>query len=179
MSQSAAATHVIPPAIITHTVAVIRGSQHADIAVYHARTTDARIAMTWGGLLMTLYSCDAAQGLLEAFSAARAHIVQVPREIPPPSPDLDDTFARPTLAIDWTRRPVYAATAQSAISKFGNRMIHWVDLHTGPITWQIRDQIGLRTTIELLRSAHKTAIAVCLDGDQHSADPTSDDCEVA
>jgi hypothetical protein len=171
-SQSAAAVHVIPPAMITHTVASIRGTQHGDIAVYHARTCDVRIAITWGGVLMTLYSCHAAQGLLEAFAAARTKMVQVPREIPPPPGELDDTFARPTLAIEWTRRPAYAATAQSAVSKWGGKSVHWVDLHTGPITWQIRDRIGLRSTLELLTRAHKTAAAVCLDGEQYSADPT-------
>jgi hypothetical protein len=165
--------------MITHTVASIRGSQHGDIAVYHARTADARIAITWGGVLMILYTCDAAQGLLEAFVAARTKIAQVPREIPPPPAELDDTFARPTLAIEWTRRPAYAATAQSAMSKWGGKRVHWVDLHTGPLTWQIRDRIGLRSTIELLTRAHKTAVTVCLDGEQYSADPTIDDPHIA
>jgi hypothetical protein len=175
MSQSAAAVHVMPAAMITHTVASIRGAQDADIAVYHARTPDVRIAMTWGGVLMTLYTCHAAQGLLEAFAAARAKMALVPREIPPPASDLDEPAARPILAIDWMRRPSYAVTAQSAPSKWGRKTVHWVDLHTGPITWQIRDQLGLRSSIELLTRAHKTAIAVCLDGEQYRADPTGDD----
>jgi hypothetical protein len=179
MSHSVKASHMVPPAIITHTVASIRGSQGADVAVYHARTAGARIAMTWGGILMTVYTCQAAQGLLEAFAAARAKMVQVPREIPAPADDLGDAFARPTLAIDWTRRPVYAVTAQSALTKRASRTVHWVDLHTGPITWQIRDQIGLRSTIDVLTRVHKTAIIVCLDGEQYSADPTADDYESA
>jgi len=179
MSQSATAVHVIPAALITHTVASIRGAQDADIAVYHARTPDVRIAMTWGGILMTLYTCQAAQGLLEAFAAARGKMAHVPREIPPPARDLDDTFARPTLAIDWTRRPNYAVTAQSAVSKRGGKTVHWVDLHTGPITWQIRDQVGLRSTLQVLTRVHRTAIAVCLDGEQYRADPTGDDYEAA
>ena len=54
MSQSAAAIHTVPPAVITHTVAVVRGHQEADVTVYHARTPDVRIAMTWGSILMTL-----------------------------------------------------------------------------------------------------------------------------
>jgi hypothetical protein len=178
MSHSAKATRTTPPAIITHTVAWIHGRQDADVAVYHARTTDVRIAMTWGGILMTVYTCHAAQGLLEAFAAARSKMAQVPREIPAPAGDIHPLFARPTLAIDWTRRPGYVAAAQSAPSKYGRKTVHWVDLHTGPITWQIRDQIGLRSTVELLTRVHKTAIAVCLDGEHYSADPTSDDYEV-
>jgi hypothetical protein len=87
MSGSATAIHAIPTAMITHTVASIRGAQDADITVYHARTTDVRIAMTWGGVLMTLYSAQAAQGLLEAFAAAGTKMARVPREIPPPARD--------------------------------------------------------------------------------------------
>ena len=179
MSQSATPRHTMPPAIITHTVASIRGTQTADIAVYHARTSDVRIAMSWGGILMTIYTCDAAQGLLEAFAAARTKTVRVPREIPAPPQDFDEMFARPTLAVDWTRRPTYAATTESARSRGGSKTVHWVELHTGPITWQIRDQMGLRSTLDLLGRAHKTAIAVCLDGEQHQADPTADDYQTA
>jgi hypothetical protein len=38
MSQSPIVTHVIPPAVITHTIATICGQQLADLSVYHART---------------------------------------------------------------------------------------------------------------------------------------------
>ena len=53
MSQSATATHVIPAAVITHTVATICGQQLADLSVYHARTPDVRIALTWVGCSCT------------------------------------------------------------------------------------------------------------------------------
>jgi len=172
MSTSTAATHVIPAALITHTVASLRGPQQADISVHHARTTDARICVTFSGILMVIYSCHAAQGLLEAFTAARGHLARVPREIPAPRTDPDDTVARTTLSIEWTRAPQYAVAAQSAVNKQGNQVIHWAELYTGPITWRIRDQIGLLTTIETLTTVHHTAIAVFLDADRYGADPT-------
>ena len=56
MTAPTATTHV-PPALITHCVASIRGRQDGDISVCHARTTDARIAITFGGVLMVIYSC--------------------------------------------------------------------------------------------------------------------------
>jgi hypothetical protein len=56
MTTSKAATQLSPPAIITHSVAAIRGTQHADITVHHARTPDARISITFGGMHMLLYS---------------------------------------------------------------------------------------------------------------------------
>jgi hypothetical protein len=179
MSQSATAIHTVPPAVITHTIAVVRGHQEADVTVYHARTPDVRIAMTWGSILMTLYSAQAAQGILEGFAAARAAMAQVPREIPAPPAPHEPPFARPTLAVDWTRRPSYAAVPQSGPAKAGGKTIHWVDLHMGPLTWQLRDQNGLHSAIDLLVRAHKTAVAVCLDGAQHSADPTADDYHAA
>ncbi len=61
MTISAAATRTTPPAIITHSIARISGVQQADISVYHARSTDARISMTFSGILMVIYSCQAAQ----------------------------------------------------------------------------------------------------------------------
>ena len=44
---------------------------------------------------------------------------------------------------------------------------------------QIRDQLGLLSTTELLTHVHHTATAVFLDGEQHSADPTGPDYQVA
>jgi len=162
MSQSTIATHVIPAAVITHTVATIRGQQLADLSVYHARTPDVRIALTRGGVLMQIWSCQAAQGLLEAFSAARAAMARVPREIPAPAIPFDEPFARTTLAVEWTRRPTYAVVPQSGPSKTGGNILNWVDLYTGPLTWRIRDHAGPHSTIQLLLKAHKTAIAVFL-----------------
>jgi hypothetical protein len=107
MSKSPAAQHVIAAATVTHTTAVIRGEIVSDISVYHAQTSDARIALTFGTTLMNLYSASAAQGLLEAFAAARAAMTSVPREIPAPAAPPYEPFARTTLAIEWTRRPTY------------------------------------------------------------------------
>ena len=75
--------------MITHSVASIRGQQTADISVHHARTPDARIAVTFSGMLLVLYSCSASQGLLEAFAAARGHLNHVPAEIPAAPTGLD------------------------------------------------------------------------------------------
>jgi hypothetical protein len=53
--------------------------------------------------------------------------------------------------------------------------VHWLDLYTGPVTWQIRDQAGLISTIDLLTEVHRTATVVFRDGAEHSADPTTPD----
>jgi hypothetical protein len=173
MRTSSAAADFIPAAMITHTIASIRGPQHADISVHHARTTDARISMTFSGIHMMIYTCHAAQGLLEAFDAARGHMARLPRQIPTTRSEPD--FVRVALAIEWTRRPEYAVLAQTAPNKLNTAAVHWLDLYTGPVTWQIRDQAGLLSTIELLTQVHHTAVAVFLDGTQHSADPTTPD----
>jgi hypothetical protein len=52
-------------------------------------------------------------------------------------------------------------------------------LHTGPITWQIRDQAGLHSVTEILHSAYISAIAVFPDGAQHQDDPMSTDRDTA
>lgn len=175
MSKSPTAQHVIAAATVTHTTAVIRGEVVSDITVYHAQTSDARIALTFGTTLMNLYSASAAQGLLEAFAAARAAMTSVPQEIPAPAAPPYEPFARTTLAIEWTRRPTYCVVPQSAPNKLNTAVIHWVDLYCGPITFQLRDQLGLKSTLALLSRTHKTAVAVFLDGPQHTDDPTRDD----
>jgi hypothetical protein len=73
------------------------------------------------------------------------------------------------------RRPDYAVAAQSAVNKLRTAKVHWIDLYTGPITWQIRDQVGLLSTLELLNRVHQTASAVFLDATEYDADPTSPD----
>ena len=166
--------HTMPAATITHTIAVIRGEVTSDVTVHHARTTDARIGMVFGTALMNLYSASAAQGLLEAFTAARAAMTRLPREIAAPTAPYEP-FARTTLAIEWTRRPTYCAVAQSGPNKTGSHTVHWVDLYCGPITFQIRDQLGLKSTLALLSRMHQTAVAVFLDGPEHAADPTDGD----
>lgn len=179
MSTYTTPIHHTPPAMITHSVASIRGQQTADISVHHARTPDARIAVTFSGMLLVLYSCSASQGLLEAFAAARGHLNHVPAEIPAAPTGLGEPGARATLSIEWTRRTDYAVVPQSGLNKLKTARVPWIDLYTGPITWQIRDQLGLLSTIELLGRVHKTGIAVFRDGDQYAADPTRSDYRAA
>jgi hypothetical protein len=76
--------------------------------------------------------------------------------------------------MEFTYRTPYAVVPQTGTARTGDRAIHWVDLHTGPITWQIRDQIGLRSAVALLKHVHTTAVAVFLDGPAHAEDPTID-----
>lgn len=181
MTISAAATHVIPAALITHSTVLIKGPHHDhDISVHHARTPDARMSITIGGMHMVIYNCHTAQGLLEAFSAARGHMLHVPTQIPTGRPDPDNApTGRVMLSIEWTRRPVYAVAAQSALNKLQTAQIHWVELYTGPLTWQIRDRVGLLSLIEILTRVHQTAITVFLDGEQYRADPTDPDYRTA
>jgi hypothetical protein len=63
---------------------------------------------------------------------------------------------------------------QSGPSKISGTTKHWVDLYCGPITFQIRDQLGLKSTLTLLSRTHKTAVAVFFDGPQHAEDPTDE-----
>lgn len=181
MSMSAAATHVIPAGLITHSTVAIKGQQHdVDITVHHARTPDARIGVTFGGLHMAIYNCQTAQALLEAFIAARGHMVHIPSQIPTArTTSHDEPAGRAVLSIEWTRRPHYAVAAQSAINKLKTARIHWVDLYTGPVTWQIRDRAGMLSMIELLTRVHQTAITVFSDGQRYKADPADPDYRAA
>jgi hypothetical protein len=181
MITSAAATHITPAGLITHSIVAIKGQQHdADITVHHARTPDARIGITVGGMHMAIYNCQTARGLLEAFVAARGQMVHIPAQIPAArAGSADEPAARVVLAVEWTRPPAYAVMAQSALNKLKTARIHWVDLYTGPITWQLRDRAGLLSMIELLTRLHRTAIAVFADGEQYKGSPTDPDDRAA
>lgn len=165
----------MPVAVITHTLARIRGEQAGDITVYHACTPTARMTITWGGLLMTFWSAQAAQSVLEAFAAARALLAHLPHRIPAPPVSTGEPFAQQTLALDWTRRASYAVVAREELARDKRRAIKWIDLYLGPVTWQLLDREGYMSALALLRRAHSTSIHVFADGKKFSADPTRDD----
>jgi len=129
--------------------------------------------------MIALYSADAAHGLMEAFVTARAATARLPRLIPPPVRRDESPFARTTVSMEFTRRPIYAVVQQNGPAASGDRVIHWVDLHSGPITWQIRDQAGLHSVTEILHRAYISAIAVFPDCAQHQDDPISTNHNVA
>ncbi|GAB4955586.1 MULTISPECIES: hypothetical protein [Mycobacterium avium complex (MAC)] len=179
MTTSAAATHVIPAGLITHTTVSVKGQLDPDITVHHARTPGARVTITIAGIHMSLYNCQTAQGLLEAFVAARGHMIHVPAKIPAGAPPADEPAARAVIAIEWTRAPAYAVVAQSALNRLKTAKVHWVDLYTGPITWQLRDRSAILSMIDSLKRVHDVAIAVFADGEQYKADPTTADDHAA
>src|ERR1700752_1812669 len=164
-----------PAALVSHTMVRIQGDQAGDIAVHHACTPNARLRVQWGGILMTMLSAQAVQGILEGFGTARSATALIPQRIPAPAPAVGDPFALPTVAIDWTRRPAYAVVPRQELSRDRSRQVRWLDLHMGPVTFQILDQAGCLGAVSLLRSAHHTAIQVFLDGPDHAADPTQAD----
>jgi hypothetical protein len=178
-ASTTAAAHVTRAATITHTTIAVRGHVTGDVSVYHARTPDARITVTFGGTMLVFYHCASVQGLLEAFAAARGHSAQIPNEIPAPPADPAASPVRSAVSVEWARRVNYAVMPQAALNKLRTAKVHWVDLYTGPITWQIRDRAALSSVLELMTRVHKTAIAVFRDGEQHAADPTSDDYRAA
>jgi hypothetical protein len=162
----------MPPALISHTFLRLRGQQNASLTVHHARTDIARVTLAWGNVLMSFLNAQAAQGVLEGFAAARPTVLSLPAQLPAQAAD---PYDQPAIAIDWTRRPGYAVTARDRQSADQRRSHHWTDLYMGPVTFQILDLLAYRSSLTLLGEAHRTAIAVCLDGDQHDADPAADD----
>lgn len=167
--------NVSPAALVSHTMIRIQGDQDGDIAVHHACTPHAWLRVQWGGILMTMFSAQAIQGVLEAFSTARTAMAMIPCRIPAPEPAAADPFALPTVAIDWLRRPTYAVVPRQGLSRDRSRQIRWLDLHMGPVTFQVLDQAGCRGAVALLRTAHHTGIQIFLDGPEYDQDPTHRD----
>ena len=120
---------------------------------------------------MTFWSASAAQGVLEGVSAARATLMHMPPEMAV----IADPYGQPTIAVDWTSRPNYAAIPQSRVTDDQRRTLRWTDVHMGPLTWQILDRAAFHALTSILRDVHRTAVVVCLDGGKYRADPTADD----
>ncbi|WP_084043341.1 hypothetical protein [Mycobacterium avium] len=158
-----------PPATITQAIVSLSGAYEPDVTVVHARTTDARITLTLGGILMVFYNCAAVQGLRAAFTAAKQHSALIPEQIPTPQQHIEGN--RITMSIDWTRAPNYAVVAQSGVNKLRSTTLRWIDVYTAAITWQIRDRVALNTMLDAVAALHTVAIATFLDGDEHSDDP--------
>jgi hypothetical protein len=129
--------------------------------------------LTWGGMLMTFWSAEASQSVLEGFSAARPLLTRVVRDFPPAA-HAGELFVQQSLALDWTRRAAYAVVAREELSRDKRRVLRWIDVHMGPVTWQILDRTGYHSALVLLRRAHQTAVHAFTDGRRFAADPTED-----
>ncbi|OBB86791.1 hypothetical protein [Mycolicibacterium peregrinum] len=173
------AERALPSAIISNTFIRLRSTQHADLTVFHARTEEVRVSLNWGGLLMTFRNAEAAQGVREALAAAKATLVHLPVDLGAPQPSDEDPYDRPTIAIDWTRRPSYGVMERSTLTPDNRRTLRWTDVYLGTLTLQILDRAAYHSTMDILKLAHQTAVAVCLDGGKHRADPTRDDYQFA
>nr|WP_318276512.1 hypothetical protein [Mycobacterium eburneum] len=121
---------------------------------------------------MTFLSAQAAQGVLEGIAAARHTLIYVPVDI---GPAHQDPYDQPTIAVDWARRPGYAVMPRTAVTPDKRTTVKWTDVYMGPLTFQILDRAAFDGALEVLRLAHRTTVAVCLDGHRHRADPTRDD----
>src|SRR5689334_7960592 len=86
----------------------------------------------------------------------------IPRQIPAPAPLVVEPFARPTVAIDWTRRPAYALLPRQELARDRSRQLRWLDLHMGPVIFQVLDQAGCLGAVALLRTAYRASIRVCV-----------------
>ncbi len=163
-----------PGAVVTSTTARIHGAQDGRISVGFARTPEAFVSLAWGGVGMRFLTANAAQGVLEGFAAARAHLMRLDYQTPPPPEGLSYWYAQSSVLLSWERRTPYAIVTRDAYSQSRQRTVHWVDLQMGPVTWQIVDRAGYDSVLNILRDAHRTAVGVCLDGGKYRADPTKD-----
>lgn len=157
------------PAFVAHATLRLRGEQKASIDVYDARTPQARVSVTIGTVLMAFWSAAAVQGLLEAISAAKVTLIHLPKSLPALP---YDPYGQPRICIDWTTRPGYAVVPQSRVTDDGAQTLRWTDINVKPVTIQVLDRVAYNSMVRILRDVHATAIAVCLDGPRHTADPT-------
>ncbi|QIS08831.1 hypothetical protein [Nocardia arthritidis] len=161
-------------AVVTCTTARIHGIQDGRISASFARTPEAFVSVAWGRIGLRFLTANAAQGVLEGFAAVRAHLIGLEYAAPIPSDGADHEYGQSAVMLTWERRTPYAVVRRDAYSKVHQRTVRWIDLHMGPVTWQIVDRTGYNSVISILKDAHRTAVAVCRDGSKFRADPTKD-----
>lgn len=168
--------HDLTPAVITHTFIRLRGQQDGVVTVHNARTDTARVTLAWSGcgIHMSFLNARAAQGALEGFATARKALINLPANVAPASPE---PYDQPAIAIDWTTRPQHATEPRhkTVDGPRGRRVVRWVEIYMGPVTFQILDRTAYHSTTNLLADVHRIAVAVCLDAPHYAADPTGDD----
>lgn len=160
-------------AVVTQATVRIQGEQSYRIDVAGARTPEATVTVILGGLLLRFLSAAAAATVLEGFASVRAAMLGVDNLAPLST--VGQGYADITMSVSMAYPAEFAVTHREAYSKARRTTVHWVDLHMGSITWQIIDHVGYHHALEVLRQAHRTAVAVCLDGGKWRADPTRDD----
>ncbi len=147
----------IPAGAISQAYVRLRGAQQPDISVHHAHTDIARVTLTWGRILFTFFNTQAAQGVLEAFGAARQALAGLPDNL---APSDQQPYDGPAIGVDWTRRPPYAVTRREALTPDKRRTIRWVEVYMRPVTFQIVDLAAYRSAVEVLQLALGLLLAV-------------------
>src|ERR1700759_1116835 len=111
MSTKPSLLAATPSAFAAHSSLRLRGPQTGTVAAYQARSPHARVTLTLGTVLMTFWSTAAAQGVLEGISAAKPTLIHLPADLP----TVPDPYGQPSVSVDWTCRPSYAAVPQQRV----------------------------------------------------------------
>jgi hypothetical protein len=160
-----------PAGIITHTTTLVTGPQSATITVHAAATDEAQMIVAFGHVMMNFRTAEAVSGVIGGFAAVRSALRGADGNAPHHTQPGAE-FAAAAVSIVWRAAPEFAVVPDNRYIEEQRRIIHWVDLHMGPITWRITDRVGYDTLMNEFRRVHRTAVGVFRDGGRFRRDPT-------
>lgn len=164
----------IPAGVVTRTMVMVRPLP-GHISVHDARTELATVTVQWGEVLMTFTSAEQVWTVLQAFGAVREALRGVAGTAELGGGSDEPWPGVSALSVTWTRPPEWAVVPQSGFDEHRRRRLYWVDVHMGPVLWRVVDWAGYEAALDLLRNAHRTAVAVFVDGGRFRSDPSRAD----
>lgn len=161
----------ITSGIVTKAVAVMAGTQEGTIDVHAAGTAYAVLAVRICEVSIQFTTAAQVQAVLGHFGMLRPNTMGMHPRVPlPVQPDRKGETST-LVAVTFTNTPGAAGTRESTYSPAMRRTIRYLSLTVGPIRFHIIDTGSLASIIEILQSAHTTAIGTFPDGDDHRANP--------
>lgn len=131
------------PTSIARVTVLLAGEQHPNLSTQHARTTDARVVLTWDTVMLTFTSLLQVEAFREAFvdagNAARVlPVVADPRVV---AGALDFAAMMPAVSVVFTAAPTAVICPGSAETRGGwAHPTRWVDIRLGGVMFRILDR---------------------------------------
>ncbi|MFW0797628.1 hypothetical protein AAFP30_27750 [Gordonia sp. CPCC 205515] len=161
--------------VVSRLVVTMTGRQDYRITTTAASTDSAALQLELPDLVMQFTSAEQVQHLLGfvAFGvqASMGMVTNYAQYDPTPQ-----QVARMRNTVTWIATPTGTATReQMTHTVIKGQTIPYLTLVFDPVALRVLDTTALRSLIDALRTAHRTAIAVFPDGRQYTADPTRRD----
>jgi hypothetical protein len=154
------------PTSIARVTVLLAGEQHPNLSTQHARTTDARVVLTWDSVMLTFTSRLQVEAFREAFVDAGNAARVLPDAVDPRvvAGALDFAAMMPAVSVVFTAAPTAVICPGSAETRGGwAHPTRWVDLRLGGVMFRLLDRLAsdsATSTVADLSAVARTTFCV-------------------